>query len=60
MTFADAFLFLYVTFATVAFTCALAYFAARGLQRHLADHKHVREMRKADDDLRRLMKDIER
>lgn len=45
MTFAEAFFFFYCVLAVTGFTCQAVYFAAKGIQRHLADHKLVRDMR---------------
>lgn len=53
-SFADYALFLYTVFCTAVVSSQIIYFAAKGIQRHLADHKQVRDMRQMDETLRKI------
>ena len=54
MTLGETMFFAYCVLAVTAFTCQGLYFAAKGIQKHLADHKHVREIRQMDEALRKI------
>jgi hypothetical protein len=56
MSAGDALLWFYVTFATVAFTCMIVFFAIRGAQQHLRNAKLGRDITADDEALRALLR----